>query len=112
MSDDITVEDSCGNIFEDLGLPDPEWRLARADLARMLREIIRERELTKKQTIALLGLTPSDLDDLARGRHEEFGIDQLMRLMLALGMDIRIQIAPRASGKTRAEISVERVASF
>ena len=112
MSDDITVEESCGNIFEDLGLPDPEWRLARADLARMLREIIRERELTKKQTITLLGLTSSELDDLARGRHEEFGIDRLMRLMLALGMDIHIQVAPRPADKARAEISVECVEAF
>lgn len=78
----------------------------------MLREVTQERGLTKKQTIALLGLTDPELDNLTRGRLSRFDIDRLIRLMLALGMDVRIQIAPRPSNKARANVTVERVASF
>ncbi|HEU4556443.1 MAG TPA: hypothetical protein VFS20_01295 [Longimicrobium sp.] len=35
---DIIVHDSSGNVFEDLGLPDPEERLAKAELARRHQE--------------------------------------------------------------------------
>ena len=112
MSDDIEVHDSRGNVFEDLGRPNPESRPARAALALALREVIQECGLTKKQTIALLGLTYPELDNLARGRLSRFDVERLMRLMLALGLDVRIQIGPRPNGKARAEITVERVASF
>jgi len=30
-AEDILVEESSGNVFADLGLPDPEERLAKAD---------------------------------------------------------------------------------
>src|SRR5215213_2681034 len=44
--DDARVYDSTGNIFEDMGLADPAERLAKAELARVIRKIVRERGLT------------------------------------------------------------------
>jgi hypothetical protein len=44
--DDLIVHDSCGNVFADMGMPDAEERLARAELARAIRRARRHRELT------------------------------------------------------------------
>jgi predicted XRE-type DNA-binding protein len=38
-----------GNVFADLGLPNPEQRLAKAHLVQRIAEVIKERELTQKQ---------------------------------------------------------------
>ena len=37
------IEQSSGNVFADLGLVDPEARLARAELARRIGDLIAER---------------------------------------------------------------------
>ena len=56
MSDEIEFAESSGNVFADLGLPNPEERLAKAELARQIRAIIEERELTQVQAGAILGI--------------------------------------------------------
>jgi hypothetical protein len=43
----IAVHDSSGNVFEDLGLPDPEERLAKAELVRAIRAAIGSRAAPK-----------------------------------------------------------------
>jgi predicted XRE-type DNA-binding protein len=50
------VELSTGNVFADLGLPDAEDRLAKAELARQIGAIIRERGLTQQAAAQALGI--------------------------------------------------------
>jgi predicted XRE-type DNA-binding protein len=111
MSDkDAEVHDSTGNIFEDLGLANPGERLARAELARVIRKIVRERGLT--QAAALLGVKQPDVSDLMRGKLARFSMERLERFLNALDMEVRIQIGPRAAGKSQAGVTVELVTSF
>ena len=44
---EVTVTPSSGNVFADLGFAEPEEELAKAKLARRVRQIIKERRLTK-----------------------------------------------------------------
>ena len=112
MTDDTMVHDSSGNVFEDLGLPNPEERLAKAELARVVRAVIKERGLTQVQAAQILGVAQPDVSDLVRGRLARFSMERLERFLNALDLEIRIQIGPRPSGKARAGVTVERVSSF
>jgi predicted XRE-type DNA-binding protein len=112
MSDDTMVHDSSGNVFEDLGLPNPEERLAKAELARVVRAVIKERGLTQVQAAQILGVAQPDVSDLVRGRLSRFSMERLERFLNAFDLEIRIQIGPRPSGKARAGVTVERVSSF
>jgi len=47
MPGTIEVEEGTGNVFGDLGLPNPEERLAKADVAICIAGIIRARRLTQ-----------------------------------------------------------------
>ena len=112
MSDDTTVHDSSGNIFEDMGMPNPEERLAKAELARVIRRVLQERGLTQAQAAVLLDVKQPDVSDLVRGKLARFSMERLERFLNALDMDVRIQIAPKPAGKVRANVSVEFVPSF
>ncbi len=46
MSNDIKVQASSGNIFQDLGYSNPDEMLMKAELVRQISEIIAEQELT------------------------------------------------------------------
>jgi predicted XRE-type DNA-binding protein len=62
------VEESSGNVFADLGLSDPEERLAKADLAIAISREIESRDLTQAEAADLLGAAQPDVTNLMRGR--------------------------------------------
>ncbi|MDP2959244.1 MAG: helix-turn-helix transcriptional regulator [Longimicrobiales bacterium] len=107
MTEELEVHDSSGNVFQDVGLRDADERLAKAELARIVRQVLRQRGLTQSQAAAVLGASQPDVSDLVRGKLARFSMGRLERFLNALDMDIRIQVAPRANGKVRADITVE-----
>jgi predicted XRE-type DNA-binding protein len=112
MSDETPVDDSRGHVSADMGTRDADLRLAKAELARILRNTLGNRGLTQTKAARLLGVKQPDVSDLMRGKLARFSIERLVRLLNALDFEIRIQIGPRPSWKQRAGISVEEVASF
>ena len=112
MKNDHEVHDSSGNIFHDMGLRDAEERLAKAELARVIRKTIRERGLTQERAAAVLGAAQPDVSDLIRGKLSRFSMERLERFLNALDIEVRIQVGPRPSWKERAGITVEVVGSF
>lgn len=101
-----SIEASSGNVFADLDLPEPEERLAKAELARQIRRVITEREMVQGDAAELLGITQPQLTHLVRGRLSAFSMEQLMRFLTALGHDVRIAVVPHANIHTRGEITV------
>ena len=99
--DEMEVTPSCGNIFADLGLPDPELALAKAKLSLSIEHIIKERGLTQAQAAKLMGLTQPNVSDIMRGYLDGFTLDRLFRCLEALGQEIEIVVRPR---KAREEI--------
>ena len=43
----VQVEEGSGNVFADIGLPNPEEALAKAEIARQINRILMDRGLTK-----------------------------------------------------------------
>lgn len=112
----ITFESSTGNVFADMGAPDAEERLAKAELARIVRGVVRERQVaegwTQARAARALGIAPADMSNLLRGKLAGFSQERLGQFLTRLGMDVRIQVAPRPAEQGRAAITVERVAVF
>jgi predicted XRE-type DNA-binding protein len=56
MTKNTDVEESSGNVFADLGYPNPQEALAKARLAQRIAELIEEQNLTQVQAAVLLGI--------------------------------------------------------
>jgi predicted XRE-type DNA-binding protein len=86
-----------GNVFADLGVPNPEEALAKAELASKIAILIRDRGLTQAKAARLLGIDQPKVSNLLRGRLTGFSLERLMRFLMLLGQDIRITVeaAPR-----------------
>lgn len=52
----IPVTRGSGNVFADLGLSNPDERLAKTELAHAISHVIKERELTQREAAALMGI--------------------------------------------------------
>ncbi len=103
---EIEYEVGSGNVFADLGLPNPEERLAKALLSIAIERAMEERDLTVSAAAKLMQCTKADLSRVIRGDLDEFSMDRLFRFLNALGMDVRIQITPKAPETAEAHVLV------
>ncbi len=109
----IKVEHGSGNVFADLGLPDAEELLAKAELAIVISHIIQDNGWTQRYAAAQLGVAPPDVSDLMRGKFFRFSQERLERFLNKLDYDVHIQVAPRPKGTRRdARVTVERVGPY
>lgn len=97
---------SSGNVFADLGVPNPEEALAKAELAHKIAVLIRDRGLTQAQAAKLLGVDQPKISLLLRGRLTGFSLERLMRFLLLFGQDIKISVQASPQGRTRARVLV------
>jgi predicted XRE-type DNA-binding protein len=101
------VEPSSGNVFADLGFPNPEEELAKADLAIRIAQLIAEQKLTQKKAAALLGIDQPKVSALLRGKLEGFSTDRLLRLLNRLGQDVEIVIRPTRDDRASTRVVSE-----
>ncbi len=101
----IGYEESSGNVFADLGFPDAEEMLAKAELARQINNLIKKKKLTQIQAAELLDIDQPKISLLSQGKLSGFSLERLFRFLTILGHDITIEVAPKRS-KRKAQVSV------
>jgi predicted XRE-type DNA-binding protein len=95
-----------GNVFADLGLPDAKERLAKAELARQILNIIAKRRLTQTQAAELLGIDQPKVSALTRGKLSGFSMERLFHFMNALGRDVQITVKAKPRSRQQAHLKV------
>jgi predicted XRE-type DNA-binding protein len=103
---DMGVTPSSGNVFADLGLPEPEEELTKAQLASHIRQILKRRRLTQAAAAELMGIDQPKVSALLNGRLANFSSERLMRLLTALGHDVESAVSPRARARSHGRIRV------
>ncbi len=88
----IPVTRSSGNVFADLGLPNPEERLAKAQLALEISRILKQRKLTQQAAAKLMGIDQPKVSHLLHGRLAGFSTERLLGFLTALGRDVEIVV--------------------
>jgi predicted XRE-type DNA-binding protein len=106
MPSDRSVHVSSGNVFADLALPDADEALIKAELARRIGRILRQRRLTQHQAAALLGLDQPKVSALLRGKLQGFSLERLLRFLTALDRDVEIVIKRKPRSRRQARLRV------
>ena len=95
----VNIERGSDNVFADLGLPDAEGHLIKAELVARIDNIIRQRGLKQVEAARLLGLSQPDVSRLLRGNFQDFSMERLLRLLTALGRDVEIVVREPTSDR-------------
>ncbi len=90
MSKEGTITHSSGNVFADLGLPNPEEHLIKSGLVSRIASIIEERGLTQTEAARVFGIDQPKVSALLNGRFRGFSVYRLMHFIAALGGDVEI----------------------
>ena len=106
MANKATIKRGSGNIFADLGLPNPEQELLKAQLTLQIYKIVKARKLTQAQAGAVLGIKQPHVSALMRNRAGNFSVGRLMEFLTALGQDVKITVKPTRKAEGEMEVVV------
>lgn len=99
MSDETpVVEFGSGNLWADIGRPDADEALARAELMNRVTSIIRQRRLTQARAAEILGTNQPTVSDLMRGKLSRFSLERLIAFLNALDRDVEITVRRTPAG--------------
>jgi predicted XRE-type DNA-binding protein len=96
------------NVYEQLGFPDAEAMLVKAQLVTQIAEILRERGWSQQQAAKVLGLTQPKLSRMLRGQFRGISEMKMMDCLLRLGRTVKIIVGPETD---TAEDRIEVVAA-
>jgi predicted XRE-type DNA-binding protein len=99
-----SITESSGNVFADLGLPNPKQELMKAELTLQIYRLIKERRMTQVDAGKLLGIKQPHVSLLMRNRAGSFSVGRLMEFLTVLGQDVEIAVSP--SRKAHGDMSV------
>ena len=102
----IPVTAGSGNVFADIGLPEADEELTKAQLASHIRQAIRRRRLTQVAAATHMGIDQPKVSSLLNGRLANFSSDRLMRLLTALGQDVEITVRAKPRSRAHGRIRV------
>lgn len=105
------VERSSGNVFADLGLPNADELLVKAEIVAEILRLIKLKKLTQSKAAALTGVAQPDLSNLLRGKLRGFSIERLMLMLTAFGRDVEVVVRPAGRAKKTGGIKFRREAA-
>src|SRR5882762_2513918 len=94
------------NVFKDLGMPNPDEHLVKAQLVYKIDSIMKERRLKQVDAAALFGVRQPDISMMLRGEFRQFSVERLLRFLVALDQDVEIVVKPHRGRGDAAAMQV------
>jgi len=88
------VVEGSGNVFADLGLPNPEQELLKAQLTLQIYSILKESGMKQAEMAKVLGVRQPQVSLLMLNRAGNFSVGRLMEFLTALRRDVEITLRP------------------
>ena len=98
------------NVFADIGVPNADEHLIKAQLVYKIGTIIEERGLTQTAAAKLFGVKQPDVSNLLRGQFRQFSVERLLRFLVALNHDVEIVVKQHHDTKHAPTLSVAMAA--
>jgi predicted XRE-type DNA-binding protein len=93
------------NVYADLGFPDADEMLVKAQLVVQITRILRLRGWSQQQAAKVLGLTQPKLSRMLRGQFRGISEMKMMDCLVRLGRAVRIVVGPESEAtEERVEV--------
>jgi predicted XRE-type DNA-binding protein len=94
------------NIFADIGVPNAEEHLIKAQLVHKIDRLMKARKLRQVDAAKLFGVKQPDVSNMLRGDFRQFSVERLLRFLVALGQDVEIVVKPSRQPRRPAQLRV------
>ena len=102
----MTVVKGTDNIFADIGVPDPETHLLKAELVCRISDLINALKLTQAEAAVRMAMTQPDVSKMLRGQFRPMSLERLMRCIVSLGQSVTIEVGAKPAETTIPAIRV------
>jgi predicted XRE-type DNA-binding protein len=106
MSQKKGYEIGSGNVFKDIGVPNAEEHLVKAQLVFKIDTILKKRGLKQVEAADLFGVRQPDVSKMLRGDFRQFSVERLLRFLVALDQDVEIVVKPHRGRSEAAAMLV------
>ncbi len=104
MNDETLFEKSSGNVFRDLGIPNPEDELLKARLGIEILNTINDRKLTDKVVADILSVKQSEIAQLINGKFSNYSLESMFRFHNLMNRYVNIHISKARHGEGRLAV--------
>ncbi|HKN20906.1 MAG TPA: helix-turn-helix transcriptional regulator [Terracidiphilus sp.] len=94
------------NVFKDVGVPNAEEHLVKAQLVFKIDAIMKNRGLKQVEAAHLFGIRQPDVSKMLRGEFRQFSVERLLRFLVALDQDVEIVVKPHHGRNNIAALQV------
>jgi predicted XRE-type DNA-binding protein len=102
----LETQAGSSNVYRDLGFPDAEEMLVKAQLVSKIRDIIRSKGLTQVEAAKILGLPQPKLSGILRGQFRGVSDRKLIDCLTSLGRDVEIVVKDAPRRRTSGRLTV------
>ena len=94
------------NVFKDIGVPNADEHLVKAQLVFKIDAIMKKRHMKQTEAAGLFGVRQPDISKMLRGEFRQFSVERLLRFLVALDHNVEIVVTPRNARRGAAELRV------
>ena len=94
------------NVFKDIGVPNAEEHLVKAQLVFKIDTILKKRGLKQIEAAGLFGVRQPDVSKMLRGEFRQFSVERLLRFLVALDQDVKITVKPHRDRENAPALQV------
>ena len=94
------------NVFKDIGVPNAEEHLVKAQLVFKIDTIMKDRGLKQVEAADLFGIRQPDVSKMLRGEFRQFSVERLLHFLVALDQDVEIVVKPHRDRNNVAALQV------
>jgi predicted XRE-type DNA-binding protein len=105
----IELVHGSGNVFRDLGHPNPEASQIKAILAAKIIGVLDDQKLSVRRAWELTGFAAADFSRVRQAKLSRFTIERLMAMLDKLNQDVKITISVKP--RRRMALTASRLAS-
>jgi predicted XRE-type DNA-binding protein len=92
MKKDVEIVRGSGNVFRDLGHPNPDLEQLRAILAARIIKVLDGRGLSVRRAHELTGIAAADFSRIRNANLGRFTVDRLMTILNRLGQEVAVNV--------------------
>ncbi len=92
MTEEIEIVRGSGNVFRDLGLPNPEILHLKAQLAAKIIGALDDKKLKGKKAAETVKLSEADISRVRNADLKLFTLDRLVEVLNRLGLQVELAV--------------------
>jgi predicted XRE-type DNA-binding protein len=106
MSNRKGHETGSRNVFKDIGVPNADEHLVKAQLVFKIDSIMKARRLKQVEAADLFGVRQPDVSKMLHGEFRQFSVERLLRFLVALDQDVQIVVKPHEDRRNAPALQV------